>query len=75
MKILFNVCEIPLRINREEGIVCSLSGQVDLKVILFISKIYCQVTVGIIAVPLAMSFAIASGVSPEYGIYTDYCRV
>lgn len=28
------------------------------------------VIVGIIAVPLAMSFAIASGVSPEYGIYT-----
>lgn len=26
--------------------------------------------VGIIAVPLAMSFAIASGVKPEYGIYT-----
>ncbi|MCH7321153.1 sulfate permease [Solibacillus sp. MA9] len=26
--------------------------------------------VGIIAIPLAMSFAIASGVKPEYGIYT-----
>lgn len=26
--------------------------------------------VGIVAVPLAMSFAIASGVKPEYGIYT-----
>ena len=26
--------------------------------------------VGIVAVPLAMSFAIASGVEPEYGIYT-----
>lgn len=26
--------------------------------------------VGIVAIPLAMSFAIASGVSPEYGIYT-----
>ena len=26
--------------------------------------------VGIVAVPLAMSFAIASGVAPEYGIYT-----
>ena len=28
------------------------------------------VIVGIIAIPLAMSFAIASGVKPEYGIYT-----
>lgn len=28
------------------------------------------IIVGIIAVPLAMSFAIASGVKPEYGIYT-----
>lgn len=28
------------------------------------------IIVGIIAVPLAMSFAIASGVNPEYGIYT-----
>src|SRR5690625_3986357 len=26
--------------------------------------------VGIIAIPLGMAFAIASGVSPEYGIYT-----
>lgn len=26
--------------------------------------------VGIVAIPLAMSFAIASGVKPEYGIYT-----
>lgn len=28
------------------------------------------VTVGIVAIPLAMAFAIASGVKPEYGIYT-----
>lgn len=28
------------------------------------------IIVGIVAVPLAMSFAIASGVKPEYGIYT-----
>src|SRR3954454_3887922 len=28
------------------------------------------VTVGIIAIPLGMAFAIASGVNPEYGIYT-----
>ena len=28
------------------------------------------VIVGIIAIPLAMAFAIASGVKPEYGIYT-----
>ena len=26
--------------------------------------------VGIVAIPFAMSFAIASGVKPEYGIYT-----
>lgn len=29
------------------------------------------VIVGIIAIPLAMAFAIASGVKPEYGIYTS----
>ncbi|GGA54169.1 sodium-independent anion transporter [Kroppenstedtia guangzhouensis] len=28
------------------------------------------ITVGIVALPLAMAFAIASGVKPEYGIYT-----
>lgn len=28
------------------------------------------VTVGVIAIPLGMAFAIASGVKPEYGIYT-----
>lgn len=28
--------------------------------------------VGIVAIPLAMSFAIASGVKPEYGIYTTF---
>lgn len=28
------------------------------------------ITVGIVAIPLAMAFAIASGVKPEYGIYT-----
>lgn len=30
------------------------------------------VIVGIIAIPLAMAFAIASGVKPEYGIYTTF---
>lgn len=29
------------------------------------------IIVGIVAIPLAMSFAIASGVKPEYGIYTS----
>ena len=28
------------------------------------------ITVGIVAIPLGMAFAIASGVSPEYGLYT-----
>ncbi|MGM9919854.1 MAG: SulP family inorganic anion transporter, partial [Bhargavaea sp.] len=28
------------------------------------------ITVGIVAIPLGMAFAIASGVKPEYGIYT-----
>ena len=30
------------------------------------------IIVGIVAIPLAMSFAIASGVKPEYGIYTAF---
>ena len=28
------------------------------------------ITVGVVAVPLAMAFAIASGVGPVYGLYT-----
>src|SRR5699024_11881702 len=28
------------------------------------------ITVGVVAIPLGMAFAIASGVNPEYGIYT-----
>src|SRR5690625_2006490 len=28
------------------------------------------ITVGVVAIPLGMAFAIASGVKPEYGIYT-----
>ena len=30
------------------------------------------IIVGVVAIPLAMSFAIASGVKPEYGIYTTF---
>lgn len=32
--------------------------------------IYAGMVVGVIAIPLGMAFAIASGVKPEYGIYT-----
>src|SRR5699024_9187492 len=34
------------------------------------NDIVAGVTVGVVAIPLAMAFAIASGVKPEYGIYT-----
>lgn len=36
----------------------------------FSSDLMAGVTVGIIAIPLAMALAIASGVKPEYGLYT-----
>ncbi|AZV41240.1 SulP family inorganic anion transporter [Peribacillus asahii] len=36
----------------------------------FQKDILSGITVGVIAIPLAMAFAIASGVNPEYGIYT-----
>ncbi|WP_145537226.1 C4-dicarboxylic acid transporter DauA [Yersinia kristensenii] len=37
----------------------------------FIKDIIAGVTVGIIAIPLAMALAIASGVPPQYGLYTS----
>jgi SulP family sulfate permease len=36
----------------------------------FLSDLIAGVTVGFVAVPLAMAFAIASGLSPEAGLYT-----
>ncbi|MBX7246275.1 MAG: sulfate permease [Candidatus Sumerlaeaceae bacterium] len=36
----------------------------------FLSDLFAGVTVGVVALPLAMAFAIASGVTPERGIYT-----
>src|SRR5689334_12368318 len=36
----------------------------------FIRDLVAGVTVGIVALPLAMAFAIASGVKPEAGIFT-----
>ncbi|WP_176013817.1 SulP family inorganic anion transporter [Victivallis sp. Marseille-Q1083] len=36
----------------------------------FSSDLFAGVTVGVVALPLAMAFAIASGFSPERGIYT-----
>ena len=35
----------------------------------FVSDAIAGVTVGLVALPLAMAFAIASGMSPEAGIY------
>ncbi|MEZ5529916.1 MAG: C4-dicarboxylic acid transporter DauA [Porticoccaceae bacterium] len=35
-----------------------------------VSDVLAGVTVGIIAIPLAMALAIASGVAPQYGLYT-----
>src|SRR6266508_4120896 len=36
----------------------------------FLSDLVAGLTVGIVALPLAMAFAIASGVKPEAGIFT-----
>ena len=36
----------------------------------FVSDLIAGITVGLVALPLAMAFAIASGVPPQYGIYT-----
>ncbi len=36
----------------------------------FVSDLIAGVTVGLVALPLAMAFAIASGVSPQAGLYT-----
>ncbi|MGL5393196.1 MAG: SulP family inorganic anion transporter, partial [Shewanella sp.] len=36
----------------------------------FVQDILAGITVGIIAIPLAMAVAIASGVPPQYGLYT-----
>ena len=37
----------------------------------FISDLLAGITVGIIAIPLAMALAINSGVDPQYGLYTS----
>ena len=37
---------------------------------LFMADLIAGITVGIVALPLAMAFAIASGVKPEAGIFT-----
>src|SRR3984957_13632342 len=36
----------------------------------FVSDVVAGITVGLVALPLAMAFAIASGVAPQSGIYT-----
>jgi sulfate permease, SulP family len=36
----------------------------------FLSDLLAGVTVGLVALPLAMAFAIASGVTPQAGLYT-----
>ena len=38
----------------------------------FLRDLMAGVTVGIIAIPLAMALAIASGVAPQYGLYTAF---
>lgn len=38
----------------------------------FIKDLFAGITVGIIAIPLAMALAIASGVAPQYGLYTAF---
>ncbi len=37
-----------------------------------LKDIIAGITVGIIAIPLAMALAIASGVAPQYGLYTAF---
>src|SRR5690625_173078 len=49
-----------LKDNRYKGFIKS-----DLK-----KDLMAGVTVGVVAIPLGMAFAIASGVKPEYGLYT-----
>ena len=36
----------------------------------FIADLIAGITVGLVALPLAMAFAISSGVKPQFGIYT-----
>ncbi len=38
----------------------------------FVGDLMAGITVGIIAIPLAMALAIASGVAPQYGLYTAF---
>src|SRR5690554_1095771 len=38
----------------------------------FLKDLMAGITVGIIAIPLAMALAIASGVAPQYGLYTAF---
>src|SRR3954468_15329585 len=38
---------------------------------IFLSDLIAGITVGLVALPLAMAFGIASGVTPQAGIYTS----
>ncbi len=63
------LADIRKRIPVASGLLNSLDGGYSLTQ--FRSDLLAGITVGIVAVPLAMALAIASGAPPEYGLFTS----
>ena len=61
---------IDKRFNPERFVPASVLALRDYSVAKFTSDLIAGLTVGLVALPLAMAFAISSGVLPEAGIYT-----
>jgi SulP family sulfate permease len=56
-----------MRMERMPRLVSALRGYTFQKLL---SDLVAGLTVGLVALPLAMAFAISSGVSPQAGLYT-----
>ena len=77
LTLLLRICETELRLQPVLQMTPALNAWLPKSVLLlrdydrhkFLSDLIAGITVGLVALPLAMAFAIASGVTPQAGIY------